>query len=561
MPAARALPTEDRERTSNALRWLGILCVVIALAGGAISLLNQVLTVEAPFSLRATNQLLIESDFGRLLTVRIVALLLLGVIFFQPVWRAVTTGARVRWAIVVVSLGLFLPFALNSHADAVRPGRAAAVANDFIHLLAASIWVGGLFALVITVLVWVRNLELEDRRNALVTIIPRFSSLAIISVILLSTSGLYSAWLQVGNLTALTATDYGQTLIVKLLLVGSMLVLGAIDLTILEPRLRRAAGSGKGFRRTLMAEGAFAIAVLLATGILTSLPTARGVLESESGRNVFHITEGDVHVSLYVSPGAVGSNRYTAVFDLSGNEEVPAASQVALRASTAGIVQGVHEILLEPTGRNRYEASGSELSVVGDWQLEVLLRRPNTNEWRVATAIEVRDEAPAQRAPGPSPRFVGTTGLIWVLIAVGSIPVIVLGLRHERDWLPITAGFILLAASAAGLATSLSMVGGIADDANPIPATASSISQGQALFLVNCAACHGTDASGTGPALELRNSPNADLTASHVENHTDQQLHAWIRNGIGGTQMAGFESRLTDDEIWNLVNYIRSLRS
>nr|MBA2451854.1 c-type cytochrome [Chloroflexia bacterium] len=94
---------------------------------------------------------------------------------------------------------------------------------------------------------------------------------------------------------------------------------------------------------------------------------------------------------------------------------------------------------------------------------------------------------------------------------------------------------------------------------NPIQTTDDSVATGQQLFLANCTDCHGSEGTGEGPRLTGFDAPNADLTAAHVLDHSETQLHHWILEGIGGTMMPGFADDLTDEETWHLVNYVLSL--
>jgi mono/diheme cytochrome c family protein len=84
-----------------------------------------------------------------------------------------------------------------------------------------------------------------------------------------------------------------------------------------------------------------------------------------------------------------------------------------------------------------------------------------------------------------------------------------------------------------------------------------SIATGQKLYAQNCAACHGQ--SGVPPkGLDLNPYP-LDLTV-HVPQHPDGQLYEFISKGIPGTAMAAWgDGRLTTEQIWHLVNYLRTL--
>ncbi len=98
------------------------------------------------------------------------------------------------------------------------------------------------------------------------------------------------------------------------------------------------------------------------------------------------------------------------------------------------------------------------------------------------------------------------------------------------------------------------------NQSNPIKMTSSSVVTGQSIFAQNCVQCHGQNGFGDGPLAATLNPPPADFHARHLDDHTDLQLFQWIQNGIPGTAMPAFKGKLTDDQIWNLVNFVRSFR-
>ncbi len=95
---------------------------------------------------------------------------------------------------------------------------------------------------------------------------------------------------------------------------------------------------------------------------------------------------------------------------------------------------------------------------------------------------------------------------------------------------------------------------------NPIPTSDDSLATGALLYEQNCLVCHGPQGRGDGPAGLALNPPPADLSI-HTEPgvHLDGQLYLWISEGVPGSAMPAFETLLTEDERWHLVNYIRSL--
>jgi mono/diheme cytochrome c family protein len=95
---------------------------------------------------------------------------------------------------------------------------------------------------------------------------------------------------------------------------------------------------------------------------------------------------------------------------------------------------------------------------------------------------------------------------------------------------------------------------------NPVAATAVSVKAGEAIFQKYCAFCHNADAKGDGP-LAPKDSHPPNLTDDTWEHgDTDGEIFAIVQNGAGGTSaMKGFKGKMPDHDIWNVINYLRSL--
>jgi cytochrome c oxidase cbb3-type subunit 3 len=122
--------------------------------------------------------------------------------------------------------------------------------------------------------------------------------------------------------------------------------------------------------------------------------------------------------------------------------------------------------------------------------------------------------------------------------------------HFQRRGFPVAtvcAGFLLLAASAAYAA----------DDQNPLAGDPKAAKAGEYEFRINCALCHGLGAHGGGRGPDLTR-----VQKKHV--HSDAEMFQVISNGIPGTVMPangtnGQGVGMTDDEIWQIVTYIRSV--
>lgn len=97
-------------------------------------------------------------------------------------------------------------------------------------------------------------------------------------------------------------------------------------------------------------------------------------------------------------------------------------------------------------------------------------------------------------------------------------------------------------------------------DVNPFPPTAENIHAGQQNFSHYCMVCHGLDGQNTGvPFAEHMSPPVPALNSASVQNYTDGQLKWVIDHGIAPSGMPASKGILNDDEIWQIVTYIRHL--
>jgi len=97
---------------------------------------------------------------------------------------------------------------------------------------------------------------------------------------------------------------------------------------------------------------------------------------------------------------------------------------------------------------------------------------------------------------------------------------------------------------------------------NPVTSSPASIAAGQKIFQANCVSCHGTAGAGDGKNIAQMNPKPANLTdADWKHGSTDGEIFTLIRDGSKNTAMKGFASRMTANDIWNVVNYIRTLNT
>ena len=97
-------------------------------------------------------------------------------------------------------------------------------------------------------------------------------------------------------------------------------------------------------------------------------------------------------------------------------------------------------------------------------------------------------------------------------------------------------------------------------DRNPLLPTRDNILAGQRNFTSYCMVCHGLDGQNTGvPFADKMAPPVPQLNAASVQAYTDGQLHWIIQKGIFPSGMPASKEMFHDEEIWQLVLYIRHL--
>jgi mono/diheme cytochrome c family protein len=95
---------------------------------------------------------------------------------------------------------------------------------------------------------------------------------------------------------------------------------------------------------------------------------------------------------------------------------------------------------------------------------------------------------------------------------------------------------------------------------NPVPANAASIAAGKAVYQKQCASCHGDAGKGDGAMGEELNPKPSNLSAADWKHgSTDGDIFTVIRNGVKATGMKPYRHKMTTHQLWDVVNYVRSL--
>ena len=468
-------------------------------------------------------------------------------------------------AALAIGAGMLLVQSMGSHGAATVGIETPALFSDYLHLLAAAFWVGGLVHFALCAPLMASGLEPEDRRVFFAALTPRFSTLAILSVGTLIVTGIYSGWAQVTVLAA-TNTPYGLTLVSKLALIVPLLALGAVNLLWVRPRLATDDKAHRWLKRLVAGEVVLALIVLAAVAMLASLEPARQVASREGigleDKLILRDTAEDADIVLEVEPGRVGPNRILVSLEDRLGTPIDNASDVSLRLTYLDAHLGETRATASPLGGGDYSAEDVLLSIVGPWQVEVVVRRPDAFDARTTLRFEIDSGgASSSSSIAPSPE---TGKLLW------GVELALLGALFLGVGIPLGGWYTRwgkavmwpgIAAACAGLAlmatTQFGQTGDEATLRNPFPPSPESLEAGLQTYEANCQICHGAAGRGNGPGAAGLDPPPADLVV-HVPHHPEGDLFRFIHDGIPGTSMAPLGEQLTDEEIWHVINYIKT---
>lgn len=379
-PDAPVEPRAWGEAVGVGLRRLVFAGAVVVLAAGTLLLVNQAATGGNVSWLGALGGPLwrdLATRSGRIWMLRSGCALFL-VVLSRYLPSSPRAGSARWWAAAAAVAGVLATFSLGGHAVEVSGQAGVAPLLDWVHLLAAVVWIGGLGALV---LAWRLARKAGVARSAQLTLASSFSGVALVCVTYLGVSGLYASSLQARGFVPLTATTYGRVLLVKIGLFALLVMLGGINRFFLIPRMMtteeateaRAARAARHFARTIRAEVSLGVVVLMAVAMMTSLaPAAVAWAAHERLGPALPADIGPVHMVLRLAPGIIGDNDLAVdVLD----------RRVGAASAPAHVVVGAPYFMSLPAsdrgkdGLERYEMSGFSLTSVGLVRLDVTLLR------------------------------------------------------------------------------------------------------------------------------------------------------------------------------------------
>lgn len=302
---------------------------------------------------------------------------------------------------------------------------------DWGHLYAAAIWIGGLAGLVVL------RASMRPRAGRPGELWPivlrRFSAIATVCVGALILSGLWMAWPHVGPPRLLVQTLYGETLLVKLILVLIVLGVAAANQLWLLPRIEAARGDGGGstasialrrFRKTVVAEVVLVMLILLVVPFLSG--SARTQELQAKAADLTQTRQAGGHaVRLRPSGAQPGVTDYDVWAPNAGDRV-----SIAFSSTQLGVPET--KVLATSLGGDRYRVSGLYTAIAGAWQARI-------ETGRAATTFDLGvTTTPAEPEKAPPPTVAGSTWawgigeLLAVLLVLGGSRYVARRLTRRR---------------------------------------------------------------------------------------------------------------------------------
>jgi copper transport protein len=379
------------------LRAVSIAFVVAAVVA-LVAIPIYVLMATAQFALRSTFALgdlfplLRDSAFGRGFLDLELGFALFALAAMIALWidrpereqRSIAELVALGGALVGAAACLLVP-GLAGHAAQTSP-RGAMVFFDWLHLSAGSLWVGGLLGLLV---LW-RSLPVARRVAGLVVCVPRFSNAAFVSVLALIGSGIGASLYHLPTFASLWQTSYGQTLLVKIGLLGTAMLLAAVNLLRTRPRLlayrtRPELGPGAAtlLRRLVGGEVLIVVSAVVAAAVLSSLaPPAKALAKAGSasarvgpGPVTQVVNENGYRVEVRISPNRAAIPNEFQLTITRGGKPVRGA-QVVNGFTMLDMEMGSQSYVLRETAPGVYERSLPALVMVGHWGLSFEVTPP-----------------------------------------------------------------------------------------------------------------------------------------------------------------------------------------
>ena len=334
----------------------------------------------------------LHSRFGTIWGLRAIDWALLGVLLLAA-WKL--PRAR-RWLGLPIGIGalyLVMTLAFAGHPSIQSPV-AVFFPTNVIHVLAASIWVGGIACLLLALPAATRKLRPEERGRLLLGTMTGFSPIALGAVIAIAITGVVQAYIDVRSLSALFNTTYGLLVVAKVVLLLALIGFGSQNRQRILPALKgiveRAASlgaTGVAARRSFRGEFALMVAVF---GVTAALVSYAPPIDAAQGPVAINTTLGPAELEMTVEPAKVGLNSiHLYLINAKDGTQFTATKQLTVTAELPAKQIGPLPLSATVAGPGHYVLNGAQFSPGGTWQVQITDRVSAFNQYTTKVSVPI----------------------------------------------------------------------------------------------------------------------------------------------------------------------------
>ena len=287
------------------------------------------------------------------------------------------------WQTLVLGVVLALTSALAGHPGQQDPVVLSA-GLDAVHFLAAAVWLGGLVCLALAFLPGATPVELA-------AVLPRWSRLAMAAVAALVATGAIQAWRQIGTVAALTGTEYGKLVLVKVGGLALLLALAELGRRWVRSYAGKAARPARALRESVLAEVGIGVVVLGITASLASTVPARQAYAPPFSATLQATgVDGSAVTVLIDIPDTRPGVQTVHIYTYTTQGQVLPFVEVdgSLLEKSKGL--GPVRFVFADTGPGHGTAEGVAVPGEGSWTLTVQVKTDDTTSYAGAVTFPVR---------------------------------------------------------------------------------------------------------------------------------------------------------------------------
>ncbi len=290
-------------------------------------------------------------------------------------------GAAIAAAAVLVIPGA------SGHAAQTSP-RGLSLPFDWLHLISGSLWLGGLVGLLV---LWF-SLPTPVRVAGLSIVVPRFSAVALLSVLVLLGTGTGATIIHMPAVNALWQTGYGVAILIKIGILLAAMAVASGNLLRTKPQLvaartnpERGEPAARLLRRLIGGETFLVAAAVFVAAVLSSLapPPPAFALQNSAlaqvgpGRVAATVSRAGYRLQVLVSPNKAAAPDSFALRITKGGQPVRHAN-VTLTFNHLEMQMPQQEYQLTETQPGVYSRAAPALIMVGKWSLAFNIAAPGT---------------------------------------------------------------------------------------------------------------------------------------------------------------------------------------